>query len=264
MKKAAILFSLVTLAIVVAYLILVNKFWTSKPAFYAKVVAKEAEGLLENDTINWADFGIKLKPQRSNYTQTCSKVKAIKKSLNSMEFNEIGMQFEQLLVDEIIPHWYGTTWSFDGHTDQPQQGEIACGYFVSTTLQQVGLNVNRFQLAQQKPENEAKSLAVGTKIIEMEGANSAENIAQIKSKTSDGIYFVGLGQSHVGYLLKRKNELFFIHSSYFTPGTVTVELASKSPVFCAYSHYYIVELSNNKVFLKRWLNNKKIEVIKDK
>lgn len=263
MRKAAFLLITILLAIL-GYLILVNKFSASKPAFYAKVIAKEAESLFESDTVYWADFGIKRKPQRSNYTQTCSKVKASKKSLNSMEFNETGMQFEQLLVDEIIPHWYGTTWSFDGHTDQPQQGEIACGYFVSTTLQHVGVNVNRYQLAQQRPENEAKSLAVGAEVIEIEGANSAENIEQIKSKTSDGICFVGLGRSHVGYLLKRKNELFFIHSSYFTPGTVTVELASKSPVFCAYNQYYIVELSNNKVFLKRWLDNTKIEVIKDK
>lgn len=263
MRKAAFLFCTVTLAIV-AYLVLVKKFGDSKPAFYARVIAKEAETLLENDTVNWESFEIKRQPERSNYAQTCSQVKAGKKLLNSKETSKIGTQFEQFLVDEIIPHWYGTIWSFDGHTDRPLQGEIACGYFVSTTLQHVGVNINRYQLAQQRPENEAKSLAIGSEIIEVEGENSAENIALIKSKISDGICFVGLGRSHVGYLLKRKNELFFIHSSYFTPGTVTVELASKSPVFCAYTHYYIVELSNNEVFLKRWIDNMKIEVIKDK
>lgn len=263
MRKAAFLFCTVLL-VVGAYLVLVKKFSAPKPAFYAKIIAKKAETLLETDTTNWADFDIKRKPQHNDYAQTCLLVKANRKSLASKEASEIGQQFEQCLINEIIPYWYGTTWSFDGHTYKPGQGEIACGYFVSTTLQHVGVNVNRYQLAQQTPENEAKSLAIEGEVIEVSGANSAENMAQIKSKIADGICFVGLGRGHVGYLLKRKNELFFLHSSYFTPGTVTVELASKSPVFCAYDQYYIVELSSNEAFLKHWLSNQKIEVIKDK
>lgn len=264
MRKAAFLFCLAMLLAVGCYWVLVKRFSASKPAFYAKIITKEAETLLENDTVNWADFDIQLKPKRSSYAQACEIAKAGRKSLASKELGEIGRQFEAYLMDEIIPHWYGTVWSFDGHTEVPKQGKIACGYFVSTTLQQLGVNVNRYQLAQQRPENEAKSLALGGEVIEVTGTGSTENIAQIKSKIADGICFVGLGQSHVGYLLKRKNELFFLHSSYFTPGTVTVELASASPVFCAYDHYYIVQLSNNEAFLKRWLSHQKIEVIKDK
>ncbi len=38
------------------------------------------------------------------------------------------------LLNDIVPHWYGTPWDFNGHTNIPNQGEIACGYFVSTTL----------------------------------------------------------------------------------------------------------------------------------
>lgn len=263
MRKAAFLSCAVLLA-VGAYWVLVKKLGDSKPAFYAKVIAKEAETLLENDTVNWADFDIELKPKQRNYAQACQAVKADRKSLASKEAGDIGRRFEQALVNEIIPHWYGTAWSFDGHTEVPGQGEVACGYFVSTTLQHVGVNVNRYQLAQQRPENEAKSLALGGEVVEVTGNSSSENIAQIKSKIMDGICFVGLGRSHVGFLLKRKNELFFLHSSYFTPQSVTVELASKSPVFCAYNHYYIVPLSQNKAFLKRWLDNQKIEVIKDR
>ena len=264
MRKAALLSIASLLTVLGLYVFLIKKHDNLRPAFYAKVVAKKVESAFETDTVNWQGFGIQLTPKRSDYSLSCQLAKANRKTPASMEVSEIGKRFEVSLMDEIIPHWYGTAWSFDGHTDVPKQGEIACGYFVSTTLQHVGVNVNRYQLAQQWPENEAKSLALGGEVIEVTGNNSTENIAQMKSKIGEGICFVGLGRSHVGYLLKRKNELFFLHSSYFTPGTVIIELASKSPVFCAYDEYFIVELSNNEAFLKRWLNNQKIEVIKDK
>jgi hypothetical protein len=125
------------------------------------------------------------------------------------------------------------------------------------------VNVNRYHLAQQTPENEAKSLAAGGEVIEISGADNSENLAQIKHSIGEGICFVGLGQSHVGYLLMRKEMLFFIHSSYLSPSAVTIELASKSPIFNAYDKYYIVELSNNKTFVQRWINNESIEVIKN-
>ncbi|WP_346883237.1 hypothetical protein [uncultured Algibacter sp.] len=43
------------------------------------------------------------------------------------------------LINDIVPHWYGTTWDFNGHTNIPNQGDIACGYFVSTTLKHIGV-----------------------------------------------------------------------------------------------------------------------------
>jgi hypothetical protein len=97
MIKAAFLFCTVLL-VVGAYLILVKNFSGSKPAFYAKVITKKTETLLENDTVNWADFDIKRKAQRSDYSQTCQLVKANKKSLASKEASEIGQEFERTLV----------------------------------------------------------------------------------------------------------------------------------------------------------------------
>jgi len=35
------------------------------------------------------------------------------------------------IYKEIFPSWYGTPWNFNGTTEVPQQGKIACGYFVS-------------------------------------------------------------------------------------------------------------------------------------
>ncbi len=245
-----------------AVFVLVKKFGDSKPVFYAKVIAKQAANLLNSNTVNWADFDIKRKPAERPYTEICQKAKNKKQQLASQKVDEAGKVFETLLLNEIIPYWYGTEWDFNGHTDTPGEGKVACGYFTSTTLQHVGMNLNRYELAQQTPENEAKSLATGGKVIEISGEDNSQNLANIKKAIDDGICFVGLGRSHVGFLVKRKGELFFAHSSYLSPGTVTIELAANSPVFCAYDRYYIVELSNSKVFIKKWLNNEKLKVIK--
>ncbi|MCC6723545.1 MAG: hypothetical protein IT258_03485 [Saprospiraceae bacterium] len=260
MKTASVLLTLL-LATGLAGFILVKKFAGSKPAFYAKIIAKQAEHLLQSDTVNWTDFDIRIEPYEP-YAAVCQRAKTRRTQLASKTIQEAGSAFETMLLNEIIPHWYGTEWDFFGHTDTPGQGKVACGYFVSTTLQHLGVNVNRFHLAQQTPLNEANTLAAGTEVIEISGESTAENLANIKKAIGEGICFVGLGSSHVGFLVKRRGELFFAHSSYLSPGTVTIEKAAWSPVFCAYDQYYIVELSNNKAFVKKWLNNEKLKVIK--
>jgi hypothetical protein len=258
MRTAFVLLSLLLVGL--AVLVLVKKYGGTKPAFYAKIIARQAENLLLSDTVNWADFDIKLKPSEP-YSVICQRAKTKRRQLASEAMDKVGSAFESALLNEIIPHWYGTEWDFNGHTDAPGQGQVACGYFVSTTLQHLGINVNRYQLAQQTPQNEAKSLAVGGEVIEIAGESTAGNLANIKAAIGEGICFVGLGRSHVGFLVKRKGVLFFAHSSYLSPGAVTIELAEKSPVFCAYDRYYIVELSNNQAFLKKWLNNEQLTVI---
>lgn len=259
MKRTLILLCIGILLFAVFFCI--KKYNGGKPGFYANIIAKQVENLLEDDTIAWAEFGIKLKGKKIPYGETCKKAKNKKIQLASTDIFSAGKAFEELLLNEIIPYWYGTTWDFNGHTDTPKKGKVACGYFVSTTLQHLGLNVNRYHLAQQSPENEAKSLAFGNGVIEIMGENSAENLPKIHKAIDDGICFVGLGNSHVGYLLKRKGELFFVHSSYLSPGAVTIEKAARSAVFCAYRKYYIVELSSNEAFIKRWLKNQKIEIL---
>jgi hypothetical protein len=60
-----------------------------------------------------------------------------------------GEYFTSALINDIIPHWYGTVWDFNGHTENPRKGTIACGYFVSTTLTDAGFEIDRYKMAQQ-------------------------------------------------------------------------------------------------------------------
>ncbi len=112
-----------------------------------------------------------------------------------------GKDLENYLINEIIPHWYGTPWDFNGYTNIPNEGVIACGYFVSTTLLHAGIQINRYHLAQQAGLNEAKSLAIEDKNYETIYGIEQLKVA-LQERYEDGLYFVGL-DSHVGYLLIR-------------------------------------------------------------
>ena len=183
------------------------------------------------------------------------------KSLN-LNLDSISKIFKTSLVNRIIPYWEGTTWSFEGHTSEPKKGEIACGYFVSTTLRDVGLNINRYKLAQQSPVNEARSLAVSSAVHTISKNTTIEKVNAINEILEPGIHFIGLDQSHVGYILKEKDLLYLIHSNYLEPHSVEIELLEDSEVFKSYSKFYIVELSSNKELMTRWLNTTEIETIK--
>src|SRR5439155_7363595 len=65
------------------------------------------------------------------------------------------------LVDDLVPAWAGTPWDYYGTSTKPRQGAIACGYFVTTVLEHLGLRLPRARLAQQASEVIVRSLVVG-------------------------------------------------------------------------------------------------------
>lgn len=202
--------------------------------------------------------------ESKNYKTVKQEILTERNQLGSLELDmdSIGTIFKRSLLNKIIPFWEGTEWSFEGHTSKPKLGKIACGYFVSTTLQDIGLNLNRYRLAQQSPINEAKSLAISTEIKEYNESTELKNISAIKEELKDGIHFIGFDQSHVGYNLKQNEDLYLIHSNYINAEGVEIERINESEVFKSYSKYYIVELSTNEDLLNHWKNNKRIEIIK--
>ncbi|HIA10931.1 MAG TPA: hypothetical protein EYN69_02530 [Flavobacteriales bacterium] len=208
--------------------------------------------------INWEAVDIRLAPGTLAYGLQCGRVEETRKRLGTLygkqhiTMDSIAVIFTELLVNDIIPYWYGTPWSFEGHTDTPGQGEIACGYFVSTTLLHVGVNLHRYKLAQQSPINEAKTLSLGDPIIILSDT-STKVIETIRDDFEDGIYFLGWESSHVGYLLKRKGEVFLIHSDYYSQSKVIIERAADSEVFSFYETFYIAPITTNKALIEKWL-----------
>ncbi len=220
----------------------------------------------ETTIIDYKSYDIKIEKNDKDYNTLKKEIRnkrlqfynAYKNKKVSLE--EIGLEFEKYLVNTIIPHWYGMKWDYSGYSEVPNKGEVGCSYFVSNTLKHMGLNVNRYKLAQKGPIGEAKSIAIDSllliKYIDVKKFTSIkEDILQLK----EGIYFVGLS-SHVGYLLKRNEELFFIHSNYLGDINVTIELAGESAAFTESTDFIIAPLSTNQIFIESWLKNDEIEI----
>lgn len=174
--------------------------------------------------------------------------------LGTISLDTIKTAFANQLVDQIIPHWYGTPWSFGGHTAIPNQGKIACGYFISTTLRDMGININRYTLAQKSPIDEAKMISCGAIIHNIVQDTPEKAFEEIDGLTEEGLYFIGFDEGHVGYLLKRKGKLFLIHSNYLSPVSVCMETLEESRVFKRFSKFHLVPISHNDALLQRWLD----------
>lgn len=197
------------------------------------------------------------------YESTKKKVEAQRLQLQFSDctMDSISQYFKEALLNHIIPFWEGTAWSFEGHTAQPRSGAIACGYFVSTTLKDIGLNLNRYRLAQQSPIHEAKSLALSTAVKEISEESITANMEAIRQHLKEGIHFIGFDQSHVGYILKERNVLYLIHSNYIGAVGVEIEPIESSEVFRSYDRFYLVELSTNEALLHHWMIQKKLPII---
>lgn len=162
-----------------------------------------------------------------------------------------------VLINGIIPHWYGTTWDFNGYTNIPNEGDIACGYFVSTTLKHLGFNLNRYKMAQQAGLIEAQVLQPRQALKQFSNLSFEALKQKLNAVYSEGIYFVGL-DNHVGYILIKENEVYFLHSSYYDD-KVMIELAETSP--CFGSNYYVfAEISTNKDLIKKWILNTRLDI----
>ncbi|MEM7372033.1 MAG: hypothetical protein AAF587_25680 [Bacteroidota bacterium] len=152
----------------------------------------------------------------------------------------------QTIPDELLPYWYGTPWDFNGYSNHPREGIIACGYFVSTPLKHIGFPINRYRVAQQ-----AAAVIVDTLCSESYSYNSSEKLFEALLAKPDELYIVGLDY-HVGFLLKRGEEIDFIHSSYYDPVAVVKEEARKSLPFLSSNLYVVGPLLTETGGLSQW------------
>ena len=158
---------------------------------------------------------------------------------------------ERTLIDDVLPRWNGTPWSFSGTSTTPGQGSIACGYFVSTTLEEAGLRVERARLAQQASEDIIKSLVPPGAITRYSDVPVEKFTAAVAAR-GDGLYVVGL-DNHVGFLVVKGGEVLFHHASYVdTVKVVREEAALASPL--AGSRYRVVgKLFTDDALIDAWI-----------
>ncbi|RTL59907.1 MAG: hypothetical protein EKK37_03420 [Sphingobacteriales bacterium] len=197
---------------------------------------------------------IVLKLDVSKYPATKKNIVQLVKNQHPEKFNgTYSKLFVDAVTDSIIPYWYGTKWNFYGNTETPQQGTIACGYFVTTVLKDAGCPINRVRLAQYPSEKIITSLVSKKSIRRYSNVPLKEFIDDIK-KQGEGLFVIGL-DNHVGFLLNDDKGVWFIHSNYVNPGCVAKQDANNNSILY-YSKYRITgKLSTDDNFVLSWRKN---------
>lgn len=172
--------------------------------------------------------------------------------LLSLTDSAFSVAFYHTMVDSIFPDWMGTKWDFNGISNTPKKGEIACGYFVSTTLKHAGFNLNRYHLAQQ-----AAAVIINAICKSTVNYNTHNHLFNALLKAGDNkLYVLGLDY-HVGFLAVEKGVVYFIHSDYVN-GKVVREKASASVAFHNSNAYVVGELTNNINLFQQWRSNENV------
>jgi hypothetical protein len=157
----------------------------------------------------------------------------------------------QSIVNDLFPFWYGTDWDFNGVTETPNQGRIACGYFVSTLLRDAGWKVERARLAQQASENIVLSLTAEPHVKRFRRV-AIGDFAKAVKEWGEGLYVVGL-DIHTGFIVNSGGEVYFVHSSYVDPYKVVKERAVESRILSSSNYRVIGKLSADDRLVTKWL-----------
>ena len=179
--------------------------------------------------------------------------KAYQNSPSKIEKNKILKKASRHFIGNMKQEFtflYGTRWNFNGMTQIPGEGSIACGYFVSTTLQDASVKLNRIRLAQCVSEKIVTTLTDEAYIRRFSNV-SLNKFVKAVGEMGDGLYVVGL-DSHIGFLLCENSQVYFIHSSGFIPWCVLREEAASSWVL-AHTRYRIVGRLSSPEFITQWL-----------
>lgn len=185
-----------------------------------------------------------------DYPKTLDSIKQIRTHLKGKKTAEIAKVFTEQLTHKIFPYWYGTDWDFNGTSQTPNEGSIACGYFVTTTLRDLGVDLNRVKLAQCASEEMIKKLVSEDNIYRFSNKNIQEFEDTLKDK-GNGIYVVGL-DNHTGFLYLSDEGNYFIHSSGARPFKVVKEKLAESYLLKKSKYRIAGKLSGDQKLLSNW------------
>lgn len=188
-------------------------------------------------------------PQRPTveYSAFKDSVATHKATLKNKPHNEVASYLYHLINDDIYTYWQGTPWTFEGATRTPQQGSIACGYFVTNTLADLGFKIDNIKLAQAVSATMIKKLCV-----EIHTCNGITNFAAYMEKQPvNSVYIVGL-DFHTGYIVKDETGSYFLHSNYINEQGVVKELITESRALANNKFFMVGSLTANKKLLQEW------------
>lgn len=161
------------------------------------------------------------------------------------------------LTDTLFPYWYETPWDYNGVTQEPLRGKIACGYFVTTTLQQAGFGIQRVHLAQVASSELIRTLC-SKENIKVIANGQLEKVKTYLGQQPDGVYIIGLN-NHVGYVVKQGTKVDMVHSSYWPQVKVVRESFATSPIILESTYFMIGNLLDTDETVLAWVKGTAIE-----
>lgn len=182
------------------------------------------------------------KTELKPYVQFKEELKSFKGNLTEKQ-----NRFFTYINSDIPNYWIGTKWDFNGTTQQPKKGTIACGYFVTTVLDDFGIKLKRIYLAQQA------SAVLVSKLCKKNSIKTFSSIEQVesylKNNSQHEIYIVGL-DFHTGFIIRDNDKNYFLHSNYINREGVVKEELRNSKALSASKLYVIGSLSQNEEIFK--------------
>ena len=197
-----------------------------------------------------------------SYTEIINEIKNKKKDFYKKYKEGVG---ENELMSEVRDYWINslgtnlyeqwksTPWDFNGTTRKPKEGAIACGYFVTTLLLDMGYQLNRTKLSTCASLTMMKALTSKNAIRNLSYLSYKDFNEKIK-QSGKGVFIAGL-DFHTGFLINDGTETWFLHSNYINREGVVKEKIMESEALKASGTRFITCLTNDKDFLLRWINN---------
>lgn len=181
---------------------------------------------------------------------------AIHKKASGFRYTEknaeqIRQYFYTAVNDSVFPYWYGTTWDFNGATTKPGTGAVACGYFVTTVLRDAGIALQRIKLAQQPASVIIDKLCEEHSIKHFSKLEKLQ--AYLNTFPDKSIFILGL-DCHVGFVVRERENLYFVHSNYTGKKVVEKQAIALAPPVVQSKSYMVGCLSGNGELMRGWTN----------
>lgn len=220
---------------------------------------KEVKHNLNRDALYYQIAELDEGIRQQKYQRLCENIGLKRQIFNSSNTSIKNVQDYLLttMVDSVFHFWYDTDWDFNGITQKPNQGSIACGYFVTTTLLHSGLNIDRVKIAQQASSKIIQTLCKRESIKSFYNKNF-KGLKEYLKSSNDGLYIIGL-DNHVGFIHKKDTSIVMIHSGANTGIVCRQRIDECGPV--KYSKVHVIgNLLENDALIKKWLKNERVSL----
>lgn len=168
--------------------------------------------------------------------------------------------------EEILPAWLGMPWGLGANSTplRPHQPDtvIACGYFVSSTLENLGIKLDtRFRFAQAPALHAQRSLAPAPRDLHVFFSVPGDVLASKIAGLGEGLYIIGLN-NHIGFVDVRGSEVRIVHASYTGAQVVTDEPLATAEVIAnsRAAGYFVTPLLQDDRLVEHWLRGEAVSL----